>query len=98
MRLLVVHQNFPGQFGHLVKVWSTRPGWDVRGLGRETAPGLAGFVGLSRYSLARKGLPGQHGYLHQMEAAVLHGQAAARAMLALRQSGFSPDVILAHPG
>ena len=33
-----------------------------------------------------------------MEAATLHGQAAARAMLQLRQSGFTPDVILAHPG
>jgi hypothetical protein len=33
-----------------------------------------------------------------MEAATLHGQAAARSMLQLRQSGYSPDVILAHPG
>jgi glycosyltransferase involved in cell wall biosynthesis len=33
-----------------------------------------------------------------MEAATLYGQAAARAMLTLRKSGFVPDVILAHPG
>jgi glycosyltransferase involved in cell wall biosynthesis len=98
MRLLVVHQNFPGQFGHFVNAWGSRPGWEVRGLGRASAPGLAGFAGLSRYSLSRKGHPSQHGYLRQMEAAVLHGQAAARAMLALRRGGFSPDVILAHPG
>jgi glycosyltransferase involved in cell wall biosynthesis len=98
MRLLVVHQNFPGQFGHLVKAWAARPGWDVRGLGRDTAPGLPGFGGLVRYSLARNGYATQHAYLRQMESATLHGQAAARAMLALRQSGFTPDVILAHPG
>jgi len=98
MRLLVVHQNFPGQFGHLVKAWANRSGWDVRGLGRETAPGLPGFNGLVRYSLARKGSANQHPYLRQMEAAVLHGQAAVRAMLGLRKSGFVPDVILAHPG
>jgi len=98
MRLLVVHQNFPGQFGHLVKAWASRPGWDVRGLGRDTAPGLPGFDGLVRYSLARKGSANQHPYLRQMEAATLHGQAAARAMLQLRKSGFTPDVILAHPG
>lgn len=97
MRLLVVHQNFPGQFGHLVKAWSQRPGWDVRGLGRDTAPGLPGFDKLIRYKLARKGRNDQHPYLRQMEAATLHGQAAARAMLALRRSGFAPDVILAHP-
>jgi glycosyltransferase involved in cell wall biosynthesis len=33
-----------------------------------------------------------------MELATLHGQAAARAMLKLRDHGFRPDVILAHPG
>ena len=53
MRLLVLHQNFPGQFGHLVKAWSQRAGWDVRALGRDTAPGLPGFAGLVRYKLAR---------------------------------------------
>ena len=98
MRVLVVHQNFPGQFGHFVKAWAKRPGWNVRGLGRETAPGIPGFDGLLRYTLAREGRPNQHPYLRQMEAATLHGQAAARAMLRLRQSGFTPDAILAHPG
>ncbi len=98
MRLLVIHQNFPGQFGHLVKAWAQRPGWDVRGLGRDTAPGLPGFDKLTRYRLARGGHPEQHHYLRQIETATLHGQAAARAMLELRKSGFTPDVILAHPG
>ncbi len=98
MRLLVVHQNFPGQFGHLVKVWAARPGWDVRGLGRDTAPGLPAFDRLTRYALARQGRAEQHPYLRQMEAATLHGQAAAREMLKLRAGGFTPDVILAHPG
>ena len=98
MRLLVVHQNFPGQFGHLVRAWARRPGWDVRGLGRDTAPGLPGFERLLRYRLARTIRPDQHLYLRQTEASTLHGQAAARAMLALKCEGFRPDVILAHPG
>ena len=98
MRLLVIHQNFPGQFGHLVRTWSQRPGWDVRGIGRDTAPGVRGFDKLLRYKLARHVRTDQHLYLRQMEASTLHGQAAARAMLALKQSGFTPDTILAHPG
>jgi glycosyltransferase involved in cell wall biosynthesis len=98
MRILVIHQNFPGQFGYFVSAWSRRPGWDVRGLGRDTAPGLQGFGKLTRYKLARNPGTGQHPYLRQIESSTLHGQAAARAMLALKQSGFSPDVILAHPG
>jgi glycosyltransferase involved in cell wall biosynthesis len=98
MRVLVIHQNFPGQFGHLATAWAQRPGWQVRALARETAPGLPGFDGLLRYKLARAPHAHQHGYLRQMEAATLHGQAAARAMLKLRRDGFVPDVILAHPG
>jgi glycosyltransferase involved in cell wall biosynthesis/DNA-binding CsgD family transcriptional regulator len=98
MRVLVIHQNFPGQFGHFVRAWSRRPGWDVRALGRDTAPGLPGFDKLTRYTLARKVRDDQHPYLRQIEASTLHGQATARAMLQLRASGFTPDVILAHPG
>lgn len=98
MRLLVIHQNFPGQFGHLVKAWARRTGWEVRALGGETAPGLPGFANLERYRLARKERPDQHPYLRQMESATLRGQAVARAMLRLRSVGFTPDVILAHPG
>jgi glycosyltransferase involved in cell wall biosynthesis len=98
MRLLVIHQNFPGQFGHLVRAWAQRQGWDVRGLGRDTAPGLPGFDKLYRYSLAREGNPTQHPYLRPMEAATLHGQAVLRVLLQLRKSGFVPDAILAHPG
>ncbi len=98
MRLLVIHQNFPGQFAHLVRAWAQRPGWEVRGLGRDTAPGLPGFGALTRYRLARTPHATQHPYLRQMETATLHGQAAARALLTMRQQGFVPDVILAHPG
>ena len=98
MRLLVLHQNFPGQFGHLVRAWSQRPGWDVRALGRDTAPGLPGFNGLHRYKLARAPHAHQHPYLRTMESAVLHGQSVARVLLDMKRKGFTPDAVLAHPG
>jgi glycosyltransferase involved in cell wall biosynthesis len=98
MRTLVLHQNFPGQFGHLVHAWRQRPGWQVRALGRDTAPGLPGFDALQRYQLARAPHAKQHPYLRTMESAVLHGQAVARALLEMKKTGFTPDVVLAHPG
>ena len=98
MRLLVLHQNFPGQFGHLVRAWCRRPGWDVRALGRDTAPGLPGFNLLSRYKLTRAPHAHQHPYLRTMESAVLHGQAVARVLLDMKKKGFTPDTVLAHPG
>jgi len=97
VRILVVHQNFPGQFRHLLPAWQRRRGWEVHGLGRERAPGLPGFDRLKRYRAVEAGRAA-HPYLRRMEQATAHGQAAARAMLALKRGGFTPDVVLAHPG
>lgn len=97
MRILLIHQNFPGQFKRLAQVWAKEPGWQVLGLGRHTAPGLPD-VQWGRYKLHRPIGKGQHPYLRKMEDAVLHGQAVARSLLDLKRKGFYPDVILAHPG
>lgn len=97
MKVLIIHQNFPGQFRHMAESWSRLPGWEVIGLGRDTAPGMPGIKWL-KYTLHRPPKQDQHPYLRQMETAVLHGQAVARSLLELKHRGFTPDVILAHPG
>lgn len=96
-RILLIHQNFPGQFRELARAWVTQPGLQVLGLGRDIAPGLAG-VPWQRYRLHRAPAKAQHPYLRQMENAVLHGQAVARALGRLARQGYKPDVVLAHPG
>jgi glycosyltransferase involved in cell wall biosynthesis len=113
MRILLIHQNFPGQFRHVAPIWARRPGWKVMAIGRDTCPGLPGVpeIKLIRYRPHRDGHKDQHPYLRKMEDAVLHGQAVARVLQGLKQlhqhqqetqgqgaSAFIPDVILAHPG
>ncbi|MDB5801466.1 MAG: glycosyl transferase family 1 [Rhodocyclales bacterium] len=99
--VLIIHQNFPGQFRHLALHLFTRDDVEVIGLGRDTAPGLktgeAEFPWF-KYKLHRQVKHETHPYLRQMEGAVLHGQAVARALTQLKTNGFTPDVILAHPG
>lgn len=97
MRLMVIHQNFPGQFRHILQAWANRSGWEILGLGRETAPGLPN-IRWFKYKLHREVGTTQHQYLRQMESAVLHGQAVARALQQIKKKGYAPDVILAHPG
>lgn len=97
MRILVIHQNFPGQFGHIAKSWAGRPGWEVLAIGRDTCPGLPG-VRCLKYKLHRQASKQQHHYLRKAEHAVLHGQAVARLLMDLNRQGYTPDVILAHPG
>ncbi len=97
MRVLIIHQNFPGQFRYLIRDWIGRSGWTVLGIGGQNAPGLAG-IRVIKHRLHRQALAEQHPYLRQMENAVLHGQAVARLLIRLKKEGFSPDVVLAHPG
>ncbi|HCE6488792.1 TPA: glycosyl transferase family 1, partial [Pseudomonas aeruginosa] len=97
MNLLLIHQNFPGQFRYIAQDLSRSQLHRVLAIGRDSAPGLPG-VPLVRYRPARESAPQTHGYLKSFEDAVLHGQQVARLLLNLRSKGYRPDVILAHPG
>lgn len=101
MRFLFIHQNFPGQFKHVSAALAAR-GHEVVAVGvnkpAEPVPGV-------RHVLYREqGYPpgpGKHelaGALQELEAKVARGEGAARAMVGLRQSGFVPDVVVAHSG
>ncbi len=97
MNILFVHQNMPGQFGHLAARLARDPGNRVVFLTRADRAPPAGTTCM-RYRLTRNVHPTTHHYLRDFESAVLHGQAVARACLELKQSGFTPDIVVAHPG
>lgn len=59
MKLLVIHQNFPGQFCHVVLAALARRD-QVVAIGRDTAPGVAG-VKIYRYrAVGRAPKPSQN--------------------------------------
>lgn len=97
MNVLLIHQNFPGQFRYLALDLLKRNPQGLLAIGRDSAPGLPG-VRLLRYRPHRAPSQETHGYLRGFEDAVLHGQQVARLLLRLRGQGYRPDVILAHPG
>jgi glycosyltransferase involved in cell wall biosynthesis len=97
MKALFIHQNFPGQFRHLIAHLARQPGVEVLGIGREFAPGMEG-IRLLRYQPHRASSQETHPYVRRFEDAVLHGQQVLRMMLDLKGQGFQPDVVIAHPG
>ena len=101
MRVLFVHQNFPGQYGQLSGSLAATPGFTVQALGdakmiaqRGKVPG----VKLSGYPTPNGAGRETHHYVRPLEGAVRRGQAVARALGQLKARGFVPDVIYAHPG
>ncbi|MCJ8170769.1 glycosyltransferase family 4 protein [Atopomonas sediminilitoris] len=97
MKVLFIHQNFPGQFRHIAAHLAAHPEYNVLAIGRDTSPGLPG-VELLRYKPHRSVSAKTHPYVRSFEDAVLHGQQVLRLLLDLKAKGYQPDVIVAHPG
>jgi len=94
--ILIVHQNFPGQFPHIADALVKR-GDKVAAIGGKTAKGRPG-VDLRRWTNERGTTNGIFDIATRAEADMIRGVAAAMAASQLKRDGFSPDVIIAHPG
>lgn len=97
MKLLIIHQNFPGQFRHVAVAALDQRRFTVTAIGRDTAPGLPG-VSIFRYRPLRKTSNHTHPYLRGFEESVSDGQRVLAILIKLKKEGYRPDVILAHPG
>ncbi len=90
MHLLLIHQNFPGQFRDLGPAW-LQLGHHVTAVGSAAAPHDGEFWnGLTylRYGIADE----------PNTSAIQRGAAVAEACRQLLQAGAAPDVVLVHSG
>ncbi len=97
MKILFVHQNFPGQYLHLARHFGTQPNHQAVFITQRQdgdLPGVRKIVYKPRRTIS----PQVHHYLRDSEAAVLNAQEVARVAMDLRKAGFIPDVILGHNG
>lgn len=97
MNVLFVHQNFPGQYLHLAPALAAREGHTVVALSTRPGVSLPG-VRTIVYPMQEKPSRSIHPWLAEQEVKVIRGRAVARAARALRDEGFCPDVVCAHPG
>ena len=101
MRILFVHCNYPAQFRHLSQHLAANKDNEIVFLcqNKEWTATNVPELKLSRYQLGRDPKGNLcHPYLRRYETAILHGQAALREALRLRQDGFEPDLIIGHSG
>ncbi len=97
-KILLVHQNFPGQFkhlgpalaqqGHQVFAFSMRPHKPLTWQGVRVLP----------YRAQRASAPDVHPWVVDFETKVIRAEAAFRHAQALKAKGLEPELILAHPG
>ena len=98
MNILFIHQNFPGQFKHLapalVKLGHKVVAMTMQKLDSKNWQG----VEMVAYSAHRGTTPNVHPWVADFETKAIRGQACFTACLKLEADGFSPEVIVAHPG
>ena len=97
MKVLFVHQNFPGQYLHLARYLGAIEGNEVVFITQRTDADLPGVRKIV-YKPAREVTRDIHHYLRETEAGVLNAQNVARVAMSLKESGFVPDVMLGHNG
>ncbi len=96
MRILFVHQNFPGQFKHLAPALATRHEVVAFTMQKNMPTEWQG-VRLISYQATRGSTPNVHPWVGDFETKVIRAEAAFHAAMQLRDSGFTPDLIIAHP-
>jgi glycosyltransferase involved in cell wall biosynthesis len=97
MKILFVHQNFPGQYLHLARHLAAQPENEVVFITQRTGVSLPG-IKVIVYQPQRYITRNLHHYLRSTEAGVLNAQAVVRKALELKQGGFVPDVMVGHNG
>ena len=97
MRFLFVHQNFPGQFGHVAGHLARADGNRVMALHYRAGLSIDRIETIQ----CTAGAPATgaiHPWVRQFDQQVRSGQATATRAHQLKRDGFTPDLIIGHPG
>jgi len=98
MKILFIHQNFPGQFKFLAPALVQQGHTVVAMTMQKTEAKAWEGVRLYHYATKRGSTPNAHPWVTDFETKTIRAEACFRAALKLRAEGFTPDVIVAHHG
>lgn len=98
MKILLVHQNFPGQFLRLTPSLLADAANEVVAFTMNQYRSPDPRLKVVRYQGGQGTTRGIHPWVLDLESKVIRGEAAFRAALELKATGFEPDLIFAHPG
>jgi glycosyltransferase involved in cell wall biosynthesis len=101
VRILFVHQNFPGQYVHTIQRLAQHGQHQLVALGinaLDRRRGIPESLNHFRYRLDRGNTKGVHPLVMETETKIIRAEGCARAAEQLKAKGFTPDLICAHPG
>jgi glycosyltransferase involved in cell wall biosynthesis len=96
VKILLIHQNFPGQFRGLAPALQAA-GHDLRAVSARSEKVLAG-VPNTQYVGSQSTTASIHPWLMTTETSVIRGEAVAAVVQHMVHDGWTPDVVLGHTG
>lgn len=98
MRILLIHQNFPGQFKHLGPALVNRGDHVVALTPKVKERTTWRGITVEPYGITRGNGQNVHPWVIDFETKIIRAEACYNGAVALKNRGFDPDVILAHHG
>ena len=98
MKVLFIHQNFPGQFKSLAPALADAGHTVLATTNKKPLGTVWNGVKLVPYQINRTNSPNLHPWLVDLESKVIRAEACFTTAEKLKQQGFYPDVIVAHYG
>jgi glycosyltransferase involved in cell wall biosynthesis len=96
MKVLFVHNHYPGQFIHLANALAREV--DVAGIGSATGAFRSESIQFLRYDVPDQNLSAAHPFARRFEAECRRAEQVMYVAGALKVSGFNPDITVVHPG
>lgn len=98
MKILLIHQNFPGQFKHLA-VAMLKNGHDVTALCiTNNYVKSHNELKIVKYTVTRGTSQHIHPWATEIETKIIRGEGCYLAAKKMKEEGYVPDVVLAHHG
>lgn len=98
MKILLVHQNFPGQFARLLPALLDNPSNQVVIFTMNDYKSTDPRVSVVKYAPKRASSKEIHPWVGDIETKVIRAEAAFKAAKHVLAKGYVPDIIYAHPG
>ena len=98
MNLLFVHQNMPGQYRELIQWLAAKTEHKIVFLTQRINPPKFAGVRTVKYKTHHKAAADAYGLSRTWEDAAGNGFAAAMAVKKIKDSGFTPDIVIGHVG
>jgi len=97
VKFLFVHQNFPGQYLHLLRYLVGQKAHELLFLTEANQNQINGVRKVT-YRLHRAAAPETHQDVREFEGSAIRAEAVALAARSFHQLGFEPDIIIGHHG